>query len=104
MLNKDSFISIANYLGVPSDAGKMSDRLWTACLTTNYDAGEAMEFCAIGTAVEQTLCVSSIPMRPITSNGELSPELTLDGIQESKGIALVRNIMVGQYVDLQSTL
>jgi hypothetical protein len=104
MLEKDSFGPIADYLGVPNDSAKMSDRLWTACLTTNYDVSEAMEFCAIGTAVEQTLCVSSVPMTSITSNGELSSELTPDWNRESKGIALVRNIMAGQYVDLQSAL
>lgn len=103
MLEKDSFKSIADYLGVPNDSEKMSDRLWTACLTTNYDAAEAMEFCAIGTAVEQTLCVSPVPTS-ITFNGELSPESKPDGNEENNGIALVRNIMVGQYVDLQSTL
>jgi hypothetical protein len=88
----------------------MSDRLWTACLTTNYDAAEAMEFCAIGTAVEQTLCVSSIPM-----SMKLNAETPLDIMQcpskvdpendwEYAGVALIRNIMIGQYVDLQSTL
>jgi hypothetical protein len=104
MLEPHSFESIADYLGVPNDSEKMSDRLWTACLTTNYDSSEAMEFCAIGTAVEQILCVSSVPMMSITSNEELSPGPTPHSNQENKGIALVRNIMVGQYVDLQSTL
>jgi hypothetical protein len=103
MLKPDSFEPIADFLGVPNDSEKMSDRLWTACLTTNYDAAEAMEFCAIGTAVEQTLCVSSVPTL-ITSNRDFSSESAPDRDQENKGIALVRNIMVGQYVDLQSTL
>jgi hypothetical protein len=103
MLKPESFKSIPDYLGVPNDSEKMSDRLWTACLTTNYDAAEGMEFCAIGTAVEQTLCVSSVPTS-ITPNGELSPESTPGSNQENKGIALVRNIVVGQYVDLQGTL
>ena len=110
ILKPDSFKYIADYLGVSNDSKKMSDRLWTACLTTNYDAAEAMEFCAIGAAVEQTLCVSSVPM-----SMRLNAETPLDIIQypskvdhenewEYKGVALIRNIMIGQYVDLQSTL
>ncbi len=110
ILKLDSFKYIADYLGVPNDSEKMSDRLWTACLTTNYDAAEAMEFCAIGTAVEKTLCVSSVPIS-IKSKEEGSAGRTPNQIGKSpendfgnEGVALVRNIMFGQYVDLQSAL
>lgn len=124
VLTTDSFGSIADYLGVSNDSERMSDRLWTACLTTNYDAAEAVEFCAIATAVEQTLCVSSVPVISACSNNapENASQQTSDSLREhstvlekfslgqtpisdrDSGIALVRNIMAGQYVDLQSTL
>jgi hypothetical protein len=126
MLTKSSWESIKDHLGISNDSEKMSDRLWTACLTTNYDAGEAVEFCAIATSVEQALCVSSVPVSSPPSDTALETvdrhapstvgehSIALDrgsfpGIghnddQDNTGIALVRNIMAGQYVDLQSTL
>lgn len=110
MLISDSFKSIANYLGIHNNSKKMSDRLWTACLTTNYDAAEATEFCAIGTAVEQTLCVSSVPI-VMGSNEKIVLDLVQNPSQidaedewQYKGVAIIRNIVVGQYVDFQSTL
>jgi hypothetical protein len=126
-INISSLIGIDNYLGIASHSLEMTDRLWAACLTTNYDANEAEEICAIAKCAEQIICVSSVPVssgsenEPSRSEAEGSitpksrerPEGT--GRQASKaskssdmdqniGIALVHNIIAAQYVDLQSTL
>lgn len=122
LLTKESFANIEEHLGIPVRSKRMTDRLWTACLTTNYDAAEGVEFCAIGRSVEQILCVSSIQMptnRPIgngagassIASGSISPveqeqqNRDAQGREEDmSGIALVHNVIGTQYVDLQSAL
>jgi hypothetical protein len=127
LLTKESFTGIEEHLGIPVRSTRMTDRLWTACLTTNYDAAEGVEFCAIGRSVEQILCVSSMPMptnRPIyrprlgdDASAFLSASGSVSSVEQEQqnrdsqtrqedmsGIALVRNIIGTQYVDLQSAL
>jgi hypothetical protein len=62
LLDMSSLIGIDHYLGIASQSLEMTDRLWTACLTTNYDAIEAVEICAIAKCTEQILGVSSLPI------------------------------------------
>jgi hypothetical protein len=90
LLTNESFHFIEDYLGVSPPSINMTDRLWTACLTTSYEAVEAVEFCIIARSVEQTLSVATIALDA--------------GPNRDAGLALIGNIMTGQYVDLQSVL
>jgi len=81
---------------LPFNSIKMTDRLWTACVPANYTAIQAREFCALARCVEQIVGVASVPVAsvpgvPVSTSSEF-------------GIALVKNILTAQYVDLQSTL
>jgi hypothetical protein len=88
-LEASDFENLEDYLGISNSSLNMTDRLWTALCSTNYESSEAVEFCVVGRCVEQILCVSSVPV----------PE---SGIETP--IALVRNIITSQYVDVQSSL
>jgi hypothetical protein len=123
-VDMSSLIGIDNYLGIASQSLEMTDRLWSACLTTNCDDNETVEVCAIAKCAEQILSVSSIPMpeyEPSRSESKGLTTMKLKGYTEQTsektpatlmssevdhdiGIALVHNIMTAQYVDLQSTL
>jgi len=110
------FEDIENYLGISATSLNMTDRLWTALCSTNYESSEAVEFCVVGRCVEQILCVSSVPVpddprdtafRPnptsATIGGTASME-TEEDVRNEVPIALVRNIITSQYVDVQSSL
>jgi hypothetical protein len=84
--SKDAFNEAESDLGIADDSFLMTDRLWTACVPSNYTAIQAKEFCALARCVEQIMGVMCVP---------ISPE---------SGAALVYNIITAQYVDLQSTL
>ncbi|AEO64451.1 uncharacterized protein THITE_48161 [Thermothielavioides terrestris NRRL 8126] len=86
---------LQDYLGVDRQSVNMTDRLWTALCSANYEAGEAVELCVVGRCVEQILGVTSIPLQkprqPSNQEGHELPEL-----------ALIGNIMTFQYVDVES--
>jgi hypothetical protein len=88
-LEASDFENLEDYLGISNSSLNMTDRLWTALCSTNYESSEAVEFCVVGRCVEQILCVSSVP---VPESGFETP------------IALVRNIITSQYVDVQSSL
>jgi hypothetical protein len=110
------FEDIENYLGTSSTSLNMTDRLWTALCSTNYESSEAVEFCVVGRCVEQILCVSSVPVPddpPIIASasnilssaaGDTSTQDTPENVEKEVPIALVRNIITSQYVDVQSSL
>jgi hypothetical protein len=110
------FEDIENYLGTSSTSLNMTDRLWTALCSTNYESSEAVEFCVVGRCVEQILCVSSVPVPddpPIIASasnilssaaGDTSTQDTPEDVEKEVPIALVRNIITSQYVDVQSSL
>ncbi|KAM7206548.1 hypothetical protein V8F20_002674 [Naviculisporaceae sp. PSN 640] len=78
------------YLGVHWESEHMTDRLWTALCSTNYEAAEAVEFCVVGRCVEQILSVTSIPVRRPPGDSGLPQR------------ALINNIMTSQIVDVES--
>jgi hypothetical protein len=97
---------IEDYLGVSNTSREMTDKLWLASLTTQFDAIETVELCAIARYVELVLGVSSMPIP--SSNSAASSGLTdhtapVD-FDNASGMALISNIMTSQYVDLESTL
>lgn len=86
------FTDIEDHLGVLNTSLRMTDRLWTALCSANYEASEAVDVCVIGRGVEQILGVSSVPL-PGTKDAKLGGE-----------IALICSIITPQYVDVQSSL
>ncbi|KAI0134260.1 hypothetical protein BJ170DRAFT_192465 [Xylariales sp. AK1849] len=100
------FEHVQDYLGVERASLNMTDRLWTALCSTNYEAGEAVEFSAVGRCVEQIIGVASIPfsrqslMQSIFNSQVGKVRDDAGGIV--KEIALVQNIMAPQFVDVQS--
>jgi hypothetical protein len=99
-VDKASFTDLEDYLGVSNTSLNMTDRLWTALCSTNYEASEAVEFCVVGRCVEQILGVTSIPF-PSTGVGISS---TLRHGPEVFETALISNMMTPQHVDVQSAL
>lgn len=83
---------LQDYLGISWGSVSMTDRLWTALCSTNYEAAEAVEFCVVGRCVEQILGVTSIPLRQPPGGPRLSET------------ALISNIMMPQIVHVQSAL
>ena len=67
-----SFDSLGDHLGISNTSVNMTDRLWTALCSTNYEASEAVEFCVIGRCVEEILCVGAVPMQRIAGSGASS--------------------------------
>jgi hypothetical protein len=110
------FEDIEDYLGTMATSLNMTDRLWTALCSTNYESSEAVEFCVVGRCVEQILCVSSVPVpgyfprmaAAIDPASSTAPEATIrpqsTGLEKEVPVALVRNIITSQYVDVQSSL
>lgn len=103
------FGGLEDYLGIANTSVNMTDRLWTALCSTNYEASEAVEFCVVGRSVEQILCVSSIPFpAPLRREGSSSEDFeSRNGSNETPGVfetALLCNIIASQYVDVQSAL
>jgi hypothetical protein len=106
----DRFLDLQGHLGIANTSVNMTDRLWTALCSTNYEASEAVEFCVVGRCVEQILGVSSIPFAtlPVSKRSSAyedersqnAPEAT----QEAFETALLCNIITPQYVDVQSAL
>lgn len=119
-VNGAHFMDLDDYLGVRNSSINMTDRLWTALCSNNYEASEAVEFCVIGRCVETILSVSSIPISTstiaqtiildthggATSDGNnISQETrSKDGSDQMVETALLSNIMTPQYVELQSAL
>lgn len=96
---------IEKYLGISTTSPEMTDKLWLASLTKQFDAVETLEICAVARYVEQILGVSSIPI----NSGNTEHSLDLDpaagpDFESIPGIALIRNIMTSQFVELESTL
>lgn len=83
---------LQHYLGVHWESEHMTDRLWTALCSTNYEAAEAVEFCVVGRCVEQILGVTSIPVRQPPADRGLPQR------------AMINNIMTSQIVDVESAL
>jgi hypothetical protein len=104
-----SFADLEGYLGVSNTSLNMTDRLWTALCSINYEASEAAEFCVVGRCVEQILGVTSIPF-PSHGLGESSAlrhspaETASLEPQEASETALISNLMTRQHVDVQSAL
>lgn len=97
---------IEDYLGISNASFEMTDKLWLASLTKQFDAVETLEICAVARYVEQILGVSSVPI------AAADPEISLTAsdctghsdFDSISGIALVRNIITSQYVELESIL
>lgn len=111
-----SLEDIDDYLGIRTTSVNMTDRLWTALCSTNYEANEALEFCVVGRCVEQILCVSYVPLPPSEYNLQRPPDphglriddhlndTTPETPRTEFEAALVCNIMAPQHVDVQSSL
>jgi hypothetical protein len=112
-----TFTDLEDHLGTCNTSVNMTDRLWTALCSTNYEASEAIDTCVVGRCVEQILGVSSVPFPPSAkglpiSAGPQSGNSTLDGElsyessphDKDEEIALICNIITPQYVDVQSAL
>jgi hypothetical protein len=113
-LDMRCFDEIQDYLGTSNHSINMTDRLWTALCSTNYEASEAVEFCVIGRCVEQIMGVFSVPFFH-TDQMDSEQRFHADGKVQNKApspenpndayeTALICNIMTPQYVDVQSTL
>jgi hypothetical protein len=104
-----SFADLEGYLGISNTSLNMTDRLWTALCSTNYEASEALEFCVVGRCVEQILGVTSIPFPspvlgvPSALRHSLAETASLEP-QEVFETALISNLMTPQHVDVQSAL
>ncbi|KAI9049724.1 hypothetical protein LZ554_005876 [Drepanopeziza brunnea f. sp. 'monogermtubi'] len=98
-LGMATFANLQDHLGTCNSSPNMTDRLWTALCSINYEASEAIDTCVIGRCVEQILGVSSIPFEPRTKQ----TEVLLVPHPKTEEIALLRNIMTPQYVDVQSS-
>jgi hypothetical protein len=100
---------IQDYIGFDPKSLNMTDRLWTALCSPNYEAIEAVEFCAIGRCVERIMSVSSVPIHDPHGDGSsntgfgagVAKELMVEEMPE---IALLPNIITPQCVDVQSSL
>jgi hypothetical protein len=108
-VNVKHFDALEDYLGIDRASLNMTDRLWTALCSNNYEPGEAIEFCAVGRCAEQIIGVASIPLgtgRPSwTSSGSNAEGGDHPSAADQVGeIALVQNIMAPQFVDVQSVL
>lgn len=99
-LDMATFTDLEDHLGTCNTSVNMTDRLWTATCSTNYEASEAVDVCVVGRCVEHIIGVSSIPFqRRETQNKRASASHP-----EFEEIALLRNVMTPQYVDVQSSL
>ncbi len=93
------FAGIEDHLGISNDSVNMTDRLWTALCSTNYEAWEAVETCSIGRCVEQIISVAAIPFYEKPSRRVENPRE-----REVLETALIDNIISSQHVDIQSAL
>jgi hypothetical protein len=93
------FSEIQDHLGISNTSLNMTDRLWTACCSTNYEAYEAVEICAIGRCIEQIVSVAAIPFYD-----NATTRLTVQRDQTVVETALIDNIIHSQHVDVQSAL
>ncbi|KAH7357226.1 hypothetical protein BKA65DRAFT_524383 [Rhexocercosporidium sp. MPI-PUGE-AT-0058] len=91
-LSMATFTNLEEHLGTCNTSLNMTDRLWTALCSPNYEASEAVDFCVIGRGVEQILGVCSVPV----------PQPSRHPVDHDE-IALIRNIMTPQYIDVQSS-
>lgn len=110
------FANLEDHLGTCNTSVNMTDRLWTALCSPNYEANEAIDTCVIGRCVEQIIGVCSVPTLPRSAQGIDDPQPYLDGrnitqkedgsspIRDIEEVALLRNIITPQYVDVQSSL
>ncbi|KAH9217918.1 hypothetical protein DL95DRAFT_89415 [Leptodontidium sp. 2 PMI_412] len=87
-----TFTDLEDHLGTCNTSVNMTDRLWTALCSANYEASEAVDFCVIGRGVEQILGVCSVPLPRAASSQDTDDE-----------VALLCNIMTPQYIDVQSS-
>lgn len=91
------FSGIEDHLGISNDSLNMTDRLWTALCSTNYEAYEAVEVCVIGRCVEQIISVAAIPFY-VKSVGQQDAEHQREVLET----ALIHNIVNSQHVDVQT--
>lgn len=109
-LSLTDFVCLDDHLGISNTSVNMTDRLWTALCSANYEASEAVEFCVVGRCVEQILCVTAVsfqnPKRSTVSrpNEVLSRETEVQNQSKTFETALLCNIITPQYVDVQSVL
>lgn len=95
---------IEDYLGISNTSLEMTDKLWLASLSRQFNEIETIEICAVARQVEQILGVSSVPTS-VTQPGPNSKfKVNTSDFERQPGIALVRNIISSQYVSLESTL
>lgn len=92
-LSMATFTNLEDHLGTGNTSVHMTDRLWTALCSANYEASEAVDVCVIGRGVEQILGVCSVPLSRRSSQSN-----------EEKEVALLCNIITPQYIDVQSSL
>lgn len=93
------FSGIEDYLGISNDSLNMTDRLWTALCSTNYEAYEAVEVCVIGRCVEQIISVAAIPFY-----GRFAVQQDTENQHKVLETALIHNIINSQHVDVQTAL
>lgn len=106
MIPNVSSKKIEKYLGISNESLDLTDKLWLASLTTQFDAVETLEICAVARYTEQILGVCSVPVLESNLSSASSDSFEITGIdfKQVPGISLVRNIVTTQYVDLGSTL
>ncbi|KAL3424188.1 GTPase-activator protein for ras-like GTPase containing protein [Phlyctema vagabunda] len=105
-----NFASLEDELGISNTSVNMTDRLWTALCSRNYEASEAVESCVVGRCVEQILGVSAVPFsKPAVSADHTNHSISEDTRSELAHkedciheTALLCNIIGPQYVDVQS--
>ncbi|PBP23734.1 hypothetical protein BUE80_DR005413 [Diplocarpon rosae] len=98
-LRMGTFSGLEDYLGTSHTSVNMTDRLWTALCSTNYDDSEAIDVCVIGRCVEQILGVHGVPTR----HREPGDEALYSASADADEVALLCNIMTPQFVDVQSS-
>ena len=98
------FDDLANHLGIDNQSPNMTDRLWTALCSTNYDSPEAVELSCVGRTVEQIMSVASVPFAEAVRDEVRGDAEGAGEVGEVAERALVHNIITPQYVDVQSAL
>jgi hypothetical protein len=93
-VNTASFSGLEDALGIKATSLHMTDRLWTALCSPNYEAAEAVELCVVGRCTEQILGVTAVPV-----SGEQKPPAAKLG-----EAPMISNILTGKFVDVQSSL
>jgi len=111
-----SYTAVKSYLGVADHALWAPYRLWSSFIGPSSSTGDSVELNAIGRVVETILGVACIPIpseyqessdgSPATQPDHANSDTrsTYSTVKPNKGVALLKNIMTPQEVDLESAL